>query len=309
MRLLSGLVAGGVAVGVVAAGMLDGGPAAARADVVVARPAAVTRSAVTVAAAVRRARVAAPYAELANPVTGATLWSRQRNVPRPMGSIAKVMTAYVVIKAGHLGRVITVPKGVVAYDRKYGASTAGLRPGERLTAGRLLIAMLLPSGCDAAYALAQAYGPGRAVFIGRMNTFARRLGLTRTHFSDFSGLPYPTETSTYSSARDLVRLGRAAMALPVFRAIVRMRSYRLRAGGGHRAHTWATTDLLLRGYPGAIGIKTGNTTAAGFCLLFEAVRDGRPLIGVVLRSSLTRAAPAVADAKSLLNWGFSLPSG
>lgn len=249
--------------------------------------------------------VQAPYAELANAVTGADLWSRSSVTERPMGSITKVMTAYVVIEAGRLNRVITVPAGIVAYDRKFQASTAGLVPGEKLTAQQLLYALLIPSGCDAAYALAAGYGPGLTGFIAKMNSAARGLGLTKTHFSDFSGLPNPTEYSTYSTARDLISLGRAAMRLALFRSIVRLRSYHLAAGSGHRAHTWLTTNLLLGSYPGAIGIKTGSTSAAGYCLLFEAVRGTKTLIGVVLHSSVISKTIAASDAEKMLNWGFS----
>jgi D-alanyl-D-alanine carboxypeptidase (penicillin-binding protein 5/6) len=259
------------------------------------------------AAAVRTAGpagVQAPYAELANAVTGADLWSRSSVTERPMGSITKVMTAYVVIEAGNLNRVITVPAGITAYDEKYGASTAGLMPGEKLTAQQLLYALLIPSGCDAAYALADSYGPGLSAFIAKMNATARKLGLSKTHFSDFSGLPDPTEYSTYSDVRDLLSLGRDAMKLTLFRSIVGLRSYHLAAGGGHRAHTWQTTNLLLGRYAGAVGIKTGQTNAAGACLLFEAVRDGKTLIGVVLHSSSTSLTVATSDAEKMLNWGL-----
>ncbi len=251
------------------------------------------------------AGVLAPWAELANAATGAQLWGRSAGIERPMGSITKVMTAYVVIEAGHLNRVITVPKGIIAYDDRYGASTAGLVPGEKLTALQLLYALLIPSGCDAAYTLAYAYGPGGAAFIAQMNATARKLGLTRTHFSDFSGLPDPGEYTTYSTAQDLIILGLDAMRLPLFRQIVVMRSYHLAAGHGHRAHTWQTTNLLLGHYSGAVGIKTGYTQAAGYCLLFEARRDGKTLIGVVLHSSTVSMAGAASDAEKMLNWGFS----
>ena len=193
-----------------------------------------------------------------------------------MGSIAKVMTAYVVIEAGHLNQLITVPSGIIGYDRAYDASTAGLVPGEKLTALQLLYALLLPSGCDAAYTLASAYGNGHpAEFIAEMNAMARRLGLSKTHFSDFSGLPDPTEYSTYSTARDLVSLGRDAMRLPVFREIVATRTYRLAANRDHRAYVWTNLNPLLGHFAGATGIKTGFTAAAGDCLLFSAER-GRP---------------------------------
>jgi serine-type D-Ala-D-Ala carboxypeptidase (penicillin-binding protein 5/6) len=253
------------------------------------------------------AGVRAPWAEVANAVSGANLWSRTSVSKRPMGSITKVMTAYVVIETGSLSRVITVPAGITAYDRKFGASTAGLVPGEKLTALQLLYAMMLPSGCDAAYALAAAYGPGLARFIARMNATAAKLGLTKTHFTDFSGLPSPGAYTTYSTARDLVSLGRDAMRLALFRQVVATRSYRLAAGAGHRAHTWLNRNLLLTSYSGAIGIKTGFTAAAGECLLFEARRGAVTLIGVVLHSSPEVNDPnaTVRDATAMLNWGFS----
>jgi D-alanyl-D-alanine carboxypeptidase (penicillin-binding protein 5/6) len=251
--------------------------------------------------------VRAHWAELANAATGANLWSRSSVSERPMGSVTKVMTAYVVLKAGGLNRVITVPSGITAYDEKFDASTAGLRPGERLTAAQLLYAMMLPSGCDAAYTLAAAYGPGPSGFVARMNATARKLGLKKTHFTDFSGLPNPGQYTTYSTAHDLVVLGIDAMKLPQFRAVVAARSYRVAAGQGHLAHTWKNLNPLLARYPGAIGIKTGFTNAAGQCLLFEARRGSKTLIGVVLHSSSDGSDiyAAASDAAVMLNWGFS----
>ncbi|MEG8183483.1 D-alanyl-D-alanine carboxypeptidase [Nocardia terpenica] len=248
--------------------------------------------------------VQAPEAELADGNTGAPRWSRQADTPAPIGSITKVMTALVVINAGDLDRAVTVPPGIIGYDNRYGASTAGLVPGEVLTARQLLYAMMLPSGCDAAYTLAEAYGPGQGGFIAAMNDTARQLGLAGTYFTDPSGLPNPTDYSTYSTPADLVTLGLRAMSLPVFRDIVRSQTYHLPAGPANREHTWQTTNLLLHDYPGTAGIKTGSTDAAGTCLLFEAIRAGQPLIGVVLHSSLDDDAAAANDAVHLLNWGY-----
>jgi serine-type D-Ala-D-Ala carboxypeptidase (penicillin-binding protein 5/6) len=254
--------------------------------------------------------VASRLAELANAATGADLWSRSSVTKRPIGSITKVMTAYVVLQTPglKLSRVITVPAGIVGYDDAYDASTAGLRPGEKLTTLQLLYAMLLPSGCDAAYTLAAAYGPGLSGFIAKMNATAKKLGLAKTHFSDFSGLPDPGEYTTYSTAHDLITLGRAAMKSKTLAAIVATREYKLAAGGGHPAHVWKNLDPLLGRYPGAVGIKTGYTGAAGQCLLFEARRGSKTLIGVVLDSSPADSATltaADADATAMLNWGFS----
>ncbi len=249
--------------------------------------------------------VQARGAALEDAGTGRMLWGREPDAERPMASITKVMTALVVIQAGHLSRRITVPAGVRAYVREWGASNAGLYPGDRLTAHALLEALLLPSGCDAAYALAQAYGPGRATFIAKMNAEAARLGLRRTHFSSFDGLPWPTGRSTYSTPANLLALGRDAMQSAVFRAIVDQRTDRIPAGPLHHAYTWHNTNLLLGRYPGVIGIKTGNTPAAGYCLLFEARRGSVTLIGVVLNSSPTTITASFSDAAKILNWGFA----
>jgi serine-type D-Ala-D-Ala carboxypeptidase (penicillin-binding protein 5/6) len=246
----------------------------------------------------------ASEAELENAATGAVLWSRDAQAELPMGSITKVMTAYIVIEAGGLNRAFTVPKGITGYDDKYGASTAGLVPGERYTALQLLYAMLLPSGCDAAYTLADMYGPGTKEFIAKMNTTAKKLGLTRTHFTDFSGLPDPTETSTYSTPHDLLALGRDAMKLATFRQIVATKTYSMAADRWHGPHAWTNLNDLLWSYPGAIGIKTGQTNVAGACLLFEARRGSKTLIGVVLHSTATSLSRAFSDATTMLNWGF-----
>jgi serine-type D-Ala-D-Ala carboxypeptidase (penicillin-binding protein 5/6) len=309
MRISGRLAASTVAAGLVAVMILAAGPAAHAATAGSATSASGGTSADSVARAKASgpAGVRAPWAELANEVTGKNLWTRSPASEHPMGSITKVMTAYVVIEAGHLNQVITVPSGIIGYDNTYDASTAGLVPGEKLTALQLLYALLLPSGCDAAYTLAAAYGHGHpAQFVTEMNAMARKLGLTKTHFTDFSGLPDPTEYSTYSTARDLVSLGRDAMRLSVFRQVVGTRTFRLAADRYHKAFVWSNLNPLLGHFAGATGIKTGFTDVAGDCLLFAADRKGRELIGVVLDSSSspTGLSAAAADATTMLNWGF-----
>jgi serine-type D-Ala-D-Ala carboxypeptidase (penicillin-binding protein 5/6) len=243
--------------------------------------------------------------ELVDATTGTVLWGKNINVGHPMGSITKVMTALLVLKAGDLGREIKVTEAAIRYVSKDGASSAGLIAGDWLTARQLLEAMLLPSGCDAAYLLATSYGPGRAAFVAKMNAMAAIMGLTSTHFSWFDGMPYPTELSTYSSPTDLIRLGERAMRNAIFRSIVDQRRYYLPASHLHHSYLWYTTDQLIGSYQGAIGIKTGDTKAAGNCLLFEARRDGITLIGVVLHANPTsNPNSAFPAAKDLLNWGF-----
>jgi D-alanyl-D-alanine carboxypeptidase (penicillin-binding protein 5/6) len=221
---------------------------------------------------------------LVNAVTGQVLWAKGVNKTHPIASIAKVMTALVILRAGGLNRKVTVPKGVTGYVAKYGAEAIGLVPGQTFTVNELLHAMLIASAADAAYTLANAYGPGLPAFIAQMNTEARRLGLAHTRFTSPDGLPYPTENSTYSTSADLIRLGEVAMGYGDFRSIVR----------------------LLGRYPGVVGIKSGFTDGAGHTLLFEVVRGGRTLIGDVLGSPANGPKSAAKDATQVLNWGFAL---
>jgi serine-type D-Ala-D-Ala carboxypeptidase (penicillin-binding protein 5/6) len=193
--------------------------------------------------------------------------------PGPVRSAAAALFSAVVLAAAVL--VTGLPAARALSPRTL--------PPRVLTVQQLLNAMLLPSGCDAALALAKAYGPGRHAFVRTMNATARRLGMRRTRFSNFDGLPLPTEHSTYSTPRNLIALGRAAMKLAAFRRIVHHGSRRLVATADHHAYFWRNTNLLLGSYPGALGIKTGRTGAAGYCLLFEAAH-GSTLIGVVLHS-------------------------
>ena len=254
----------------------------------------------------------APFAELANETTGADLWSRSSVSEHPMGSITKVMTAYVVIEAGNLNRVITVPSGIIGYDDAYGASTAGLVPGEKLTALQLLYALLLPSGCDAAYTLATAYGQGRQpAAVHRPDE--RDRAQARPVQDALLRLQRPARPGGVHHLLDRARSGEpgarrdAAADVPLDR--------RRRAPTGwppardHRAHVWNNLNPLLGRYSGATGIKTGFTTAAGDCLLFAATRGGKELIGVVLDSSSANSPAgldaAASDATAMLNWGFS----
>jgi D-alanyl-D-alanine carboxypeptidase (penicillin-binding protein 5/6) len=246
--------------------------------------------------------VAAAGADLANGITGKQRWGREQYTRRPIASITKIMTALVVIHAGHLSRRIRITQADVDYVVVNGASNAGLRAGDVLTARQLLYAMLLPSGADAALALADSYGPGWPAFVRKMNATARRLHLQRTHFTNFDGL----QDSDVSTPRNLLMLGEAVMRQQVFRDVVKRKWYYLRATADHRSYFWRNSNLLLRDYPSVIGIKTGWTPGAGECLLFEATHGKRELIGVVLDSAPTNSGATFAAAARMLNWGFGL---
>jgi D-alanyl-D-alanine carboxypeptidase (penicillin-binding protein 5/6) len=250
--------------------------------------------------------VKAKGAALADALTGQVLWGRSVDTERPMASVTKVMTALLVLRSGNLGQEIRIQKAAETYAWKYGGETAALHPGDTLTAQQLLAAMLLPSGADAAWTLANTYGPGLTAFIAKMNATAAQLGMTQTHFTSPDGLPYPTETSTYSTPSDLLKLGIAAMKYQAFRSIVDLQFYHLPKGPGHHQYWWDNTDYLIGNYQGAAGIKDGFTDKGGHCLLFEAVRNGRTLIGAVLDSPANGVTAAVQDAERMMKWGFKL---
>jgi serine-type D-Ala-D-Ala carboxypeptidase (penicillin-binding protein 5/6) len=243
---------------------------------------------------------------LVDATTGQVLWAKGANTVRPIASIAKVMTALVILRAGGLNRRIAVPRAVTGYVAKYGANAVGLIPGQVLTVDELLHAMLIVSAADAAYTLASAYGPGLPAFVAKMNAEAAQLGLAHTHFTSPDGLPYPTETSTFSTPAEVVKLGQIAMGYQEFRSIVALHIYNIPKGDGHSAYSFTSSNELIGKYPGVIGIKTGFTNAAGHTLLFEAARGGRTLIGDVLGSPPSGPAAGAQDATKVLNWGFSL---
>jgi len=225
--------------------------------------------------------ITAKAAYLVDATTGTELFAKNADRPLPVASLAKVMTAIVVREEGSLDDVITITKGDVRHAVRNGASRAGLRAGERFTTRELLYALMLPSAADAAHALARRYGPGVPNFVAKMNRAAEDLGLERTYYTNPDGLPRP-DLGGRSTAREQTRLAMIALSDPVLNEIASTARHSLPKTAGHRAYTWRNSNKLLTRAEGVFGLKTGFTRAAGFCLSFAAVRDGRFLFGTVL---------------------------
>ncbi|MEU4898747.1 D-alanyl-D-alanine carboxypeptidase [Streptomyces sp. NPDC044780] len=244
--------------------------------------------------------------------TGKSLFTKAADTRRSTGSTTKIMTARVVLAQPNLNldAKVTIQKAYSDYivDNNW-ASSAKLIVGDKVTVRQLLYGLMLPSGCDAAYALADKFGTGstRAArvksFIGKMNTTAKSLGLTNTHFDSFDGIGHG---ANYSTPRDLTKLASNAMKYSTFRTVVKTKSTKQKVttkNGGYRYMSWTNTNPLLSGYSGTIGVKTGSGPEAKYCLVFAATRNGKTVIGTVLASS--SVDNRTADAKKLLNYGFS----
>ncbi|THA76657.1 D-alanyl-D-alanine carboxypeptidase [Streptomyces sp. A0642] len=242
--------------------------------------------------------------------TGKTLFTKAADTRRSTGSTTKIMTARVVLaqKGLNLNSKVTVQKAYSDYIVAKGASSARLIVGDKVTVRQLLYGLMLPSGCDAAYALADKFGSGstRAArvksFIGKMNSTAKTLGLKNTHFDSFDGIG---NGSNYSTPRDLTKLASSAMKYSTFRTVVKTKSTKQKVttkSGGYRYMSWTNTNKLLGTYSGAIGVKTGSGPTAKYCLVFAATRNGKTVIGTVLTS--TSEANRTADAKKLMDYGF-----
>jgi D-alanyl-D-alanine carboxypeptidase (penicillin-binding protein 5/6) len=186
--------------------------------------------------------------------------------PVPIASLAKVMTAVVVLRAHPLSTGTSgFTLSITADDaedtqrrRASGESVVAVAAGERLTERQALEALLLPSANNIAVALARAVAGSTTAFVSRMNAQARRLGMTATTYTDPSGL----DDGTRSTAHDQVVLARAAMKLPAFAAIVGLPAVVLPVAG-----VVSNTDSLL-GRDGFVGVKTGSDRAAGGCFMF-----------------------------------------
>jgi serine-type D-Ala-D-Ala carboxypeptidase (penicillin-binding protein 5/6) len=222
----------------------------------------------------------------------------------PIASVAKVMTAYLVLqdhplRAGEDGPTITLTDADVAdTDRRRGRheSIVSVAAGEQLTEWQALQALLLPSANNIATVLARWDTGSADRFVARMNATARSLGMTHTRYTDPSGY----DDATVSTAVDQVRIVNRAMRLPVFARIVATPSATLPVAG-----TVHNTDTLL-GHNGFVGVKTGSDDAAGGCFAFRAIRwiHGKrtTITGVVLgQPGQDRIAAGLAAADAMVD--------
>jgi D-alanyl-D-alanine carboxypeptidase (penicillin-binding protein 5/6) len=231
---------------------------------------------------------------LFNLTTGQVLWQRNPYVRLPIASLTKMMTALLTVESAPPDAPVLITRQAVDMP----GSKVGVLPlGRHVPLESLLYGLLLPSGNDAAVALAQHVAGSVNDFVQRMNLEAAKLGLGCTRYSSPSGF---YDGGNYSCAADLAVLAHVDMLQPRIASVVRTYTAAIPFPiPGGKLYLYNNNPLLIYGYPGVTGMKTGQTEAAGRCLVATAERHGVRLGAIVLHSE----APGT-QARQLLDLGF-----
>ena len=217
--------------------------------------------------------------------------------PASMSKIVTMLLVFDLLKAGKLAEDDEFEVSTDAWKRggaPSGGSTMYAKPGERIRLIDLIRGVIIVSANDAAIAIAEGIAGSEAAFADMLNKYARKIGLAKSHFTNATGLPDPKHRMT---ARELALAARYLIRnFPEYYKLYSVREF---TWNGIRQHN---RNPLLGKYPGADGVKTGYTRAAGYSLVASAKRDGRRLIAVItgLRSKRERAE----EARKILDWGF-----
>ena len=230
--------------------------------------------------------------------TGKVLWERNPTEVVPIASLTKMMTALVVVAHAPPSAKVLITQDALDYT----GSGVGLLPkGKHVPLVALLYGLLLPSGNDAAIALADHVAGNQSNFINLMNQRAHDMALACTHYTTVSGI---VDQGNHSCASDLALIAHTMLKQPLLAQIVGSRSaivpFPIKGG---KLFLYNNNPLLVLRYPGTDGVKTGFTDAAGQCLVATARRGNRWLGVVLLHSGNT-----YAQAMQLLNAGFAAPS-
>lgn len=237
--------------------------------------------------------ITADYAALITS-DGQVLWQRDVDAEVPMASTTKIMTAIVALENSDVNTQMVTSADAAAVE----GTGAELEAGDVTSLGDLLYGLLLPSGNDAAIVIAENVGGSTDAFVDMMNAKAQELGMDETHYANPHGLQ---NEDHYTSVSDFMVLVRYAMQNETFRTVVGTQEKTVSIGG--REITYENTNLLFDTFEGTIGVKTGFTDQAGYCLIGAAQRSGVELYSIALHAS--DASVRFDDGATLLEWGFT----
>ena len=228
---------------------------------------------------------------------GRVLYEKNADQRVPVASTQKLLLGIMISQAGNLQKPVTI----AAEDTWAEPTKMGIKTGQVYTREELLHTVLIRSSNDIARALARDHSGSVSNFAAAMNVKARQLGMNNSYFTNASGLPTPP--GQYSTARDLTKLGAAALRDPFVRNSIRTNSTVFRFSNG-TTKTVYNTNQVLRAFPYCTGAKTGYTNAAGRCLVSSATYGRKSVIAVILGSK----TPNVwSESEALLRSGLGLP--
>lgn len=227
---------------------------------------------------------------------GRVLFEKNADTRLPCASTQKLLLGILVAERGNLSAPVTITDE----DTWAEPTKMGIKAGQVYTRAELLHAVLVRSSNDIANALGRDHSGSIPAFVANMNQKARSLGMYDSHFTNAHGLPSPP--GQYSTARDLAKLGAAALRNPTVRRSVGTKSTIFRFSDG-TTKTCNNTNQVLRHFPYCTGLKTGYTNAAGRCLVSSATANGRSVIAVILGST----SPTVwEESEALLKYGLKM---
>jgi serine-type D-Ala-D-Ala carboxypeptidase (penicillin-binding protein 5/6) len=218
--------------------------------------------------------ISAQAAYVIDDMSQVVLYSKNADFRFSMASTTKIMTALTALDFFHSNDILTIKEATVS------GTIVGFPAGEQLYFDDLLYAMMLPSGNDAAIAIADNYPGGRETFIRAMNTKARELQLFDTHFADPSGL---NDDGDYTTVRDLARLTSNAIKNKTIARVIATKRKVISNLSGTREYDLRNLNRLLS-ESGVTGVKTGTTEGAGEVLVTSRIQNGHTLIIVVMKS-------------------------
>ena len=230
------------------------------------------------------------------------MYAKEENYKLPIASTTKMATALVVLEnhGDKLQDVVTITPQMISVE----GSDIQLRSGEKITVEDLLNGLLIMSGNDTAYALADYFG-GRDAFVKEMNDKVSKIGAINTKYQDPAGL----NDQGYSTAHDLALIAAYGLRNSKFSEIVRTAEKTITSSDGKFSHELKNSNRMLRQeetyyYPYTIGVKTGFTNEAGHVLVSCAEKDNYKILSVVLNTNENSLTASAKESKKLLEWAF-----